>query len=476
MTFNHIRKPWLYLLEGREKSPFAPIRNNLVRVSGMPGAYVVSKEADVLYIRQPVGFVIKNDEHALQIIDELAEWLITETAVPLQFDDEPGRTYYAEIEGTIEEFEKFVHQRRGVITFLCSDPYKYGPEKTVEPESDTFVVENEGTAETYPIITLTAKEPTTFAMISNGDEYMMVGRPYDALEVPKNTRPVILNDPASTLVGWPNFTGGFDFYGMGLVGGSMEVHGGYAFRPATYGSNPNGWTGPAIRKSLSEPLQDFEIEIDIAMLNAMRGVGRIVLVGLDASDKPVFSMQMVDPTNNYPNNRATFALGENNKTWFTYQGDAGRKVWNDGRFLLRISRQGQEFRARVARKLDPNGYSQTGRHTRSYTDTKNEYQNPVTQVAIYMARARTYDNVGMLFHHLRVNKLINLADYEVAYIAFPEDEIIFDHKTGDCYVNGESVPFDFGADFFTLKKGYNSLAVIPENTFETSIKYRERYR
>lgn len=107
MTFNHIRKPWLYLLEGRQKSPFAPIQNNLITVTGMPGAYVGSKETGVLYITQPVGFIVKDDEHALQLKDELSEWLVTKEAVPLEFDDEPGRTYYAEIEGTIEDFNSF---------------------------------------------------------------------------------------------------------------------------------------------------------------------------------------------------------------------------------------------------------------------------------------------------------------------------------------------------------------------------------
>ncbi|MBO1003732.1 distal tail protein Dit, partial [Pseudogracilibacillus auburnensis] len=325
MTFNGQKKPWLHLLEGRQKSPFAPIRNNLIRVNGKAGAYVSGKETDVLYITQPIGFVVDNDEHALQLKDELAAWLVTNEAVPLEFDDEPGRTYYAEIEGAIEDFNKFVDQRRGVITFLCADPYSYGPEKNLLFPADTVSLDNNGTAEIEPVFTFNVLEDTTFAMVSNGEEYMMVGRPADALETPKNTRPLILNDPASTLVGWSNFTGGFDFYGLGLVGGSMRVIGGYAFTPDTFGTNPNGWTGPAIRKSLSEPLQDFEAEIDLAMLNRSTGVGRTVIVGLDASDKPVFSMDMTDATNGYPNNRSTFRLGKDLKTWFSYQGDKNQR-------------------------------------------------------------------------------------------------------------------------------------------------------
>ncbi|MBO1006016.1 phage distal tail protein, partial [Pseudogracilibacillus auburnensis] len=150
-------------------------------------------------------------------------------------------------------------------------------------------------------------------------------------------------------------------------------------------------------------------------------------------------------------------------------------VWNDGRFLLKIARKGKEFSARIARKLDPNGYAQTGRHSLKYNDTRNEYQNPITQIAVYMARARSFVNFSMLFHHLTVRKLINHADYEVPLVAQADDEIVFNHKTGDCYVNGDPVPFDFGADFFKLQKGRNIITVLPENAFQTSIKYRDKY-
>src|SRR5690625_3672826 len=94
LTFDNQRKQWLYLLEGREKAPFAPIRNNLVKIPNKPGAIVSSKETDVMYIHQPVGFIVKDDRHELEIKDELARWLIKDDAVPLEFDDEPGRIYY----------------------------------------------------------------------------------------------------------------------------------------------------------------------------------------------------------------------------------------------------------------------------------------------------------------------------------------------------------------------------------------------
>ena len=479
LTFNHMRKSWLYLLEGRQKSPFAPIRNNLINVTGMPGAYVGSKEIGVLYISQPVGFIVKDDEHALELKDELADWLITERAVPLQFDDEPGRTYFAEIEGTIEDFSRFVDQRKGVITFLCADPFSYGQELTQEFTQDSAIVENPGTAPADPIFELEVIEPTTFAMVQNGeDEYMAIGRPYEENEVPTSDRETILNDDASSLVGWSHLTGGSTLYNLGLVGGQMATNG-YAFYPESYGSNPNGWVGPAIKRSLTEQLQDFEVIIDIAMLNRLGGVGQIRLLGLDANDKIVFSMGMMDSTSSKANNRAIYGLGENNATWFAYQGDNNQVVWNDARLWLRLRRRGNEFEAWIAEKLDPQGIRLTGRHTRTLTDHEGKYQAKLAQVVIYMAGARNFAHFPMYFHHLTVTKLINLADYEVPYIARVGDIITFDHTNeGDILINGEprNDLKDFGGSFFTLNKGFNQLTVFPFETFNTKLRFRPRYR
>src|SRR5690554_4783390 len=202
LTFNGQRKSWLYLLQGRYKPPFAPIQRDLIYVPGMDGAYLGNTNLRPLAINQPVGFAVKNDTHALQLKDELADWLITNEPAPLQLDDEQGRTYYAIVQNTIEDFERFVNLRQVTIQFLCLDPYSYGEEQTIEFQSDSVIIENKGTAETEPIFELTAKEPTTFAMVSNGDEYMMIGKPADIDEQPFEKYERVFYTNADSLVGW----------------------------------------------------------------------------------------------------------------------------------------------------------------------------------------------------------------------------------------------------------------------------------
>src|SRR5690606_33143609 len=91
---------------------------------------------------------------------------------------------------------------RGTI-YILRDKYKYGAEKTVETTSDTFVVENNGTAETEPIIELTATEKATFAMISNEiEEYNLIGTPADDDVVVVDEKTSVLYENGSTINTW----------------------------------------------------------------------------------------------------------------------------------------------------------------------------------------------------------------------------------------------------------------------------------
>src|SRR5690625_279031 len=149
-------------------------------VPGMDGNYLSDSQTGSLIIRQPVFYLINDNDHALQLKDELADWLYTKEPAPLEFSDEPGRIYYAVVQNTLDDFNKIAHSRRGTITFLVPDGFGYGPEKEITSTEDTFIVENNGTAESDPIFELTAKKRTTFALVSNvEEEYNLIGEPAD---------------------------------------------------------------------------------------------------------------------------------------------------------------------------------------------------------------------------------------------------------------------------------------------------------
>lgn len=460
------------MLAGRQKSPFASVRNTLIRVPGMNGAYISDSQSDVLYIHQPIGFMVKDEEHALQLKDELASWLVTNETVPLQFDDEPGRTYYAKVDGTIEDFNRFVDQRRGTITFLVPDGYSYGPEKEVTSTDDAFIVENNGTAESDPIFELTAKKKTTFALVSNGSSYNLVGNPVNVEdEQPYQKYERILTANGTNLSGWTTA----DYVDGGIVSGAMESNGS-RFQAQSFGSG-NNWHGPAIKRALPEVLTDFSIKTTVAFGNTRNNyIGRIEMYLLDVNGNTVAKIGLKDNQG-----ARQLAIGEaragdldNGKYLISESGDRPG-VWNDFYGVLQIERQGNDWRMYIAKINRDTGIHHSRRNV-FWTDSEGLYSGNVAQVVLHVGTVGEYTAPAMGFYGVMVDK-INQEPEGVPYIADVGDKIVFNHVTGDCYVNGEPVQVGtYGIDFFKLSKGYNTIAVSPEDSFDTKVVYKERFR
>ncbi|MCM3705312.1 phage tail family protein [Cytobacillus firmus] len=90
-------------------------------------------------------------------IREIAAWLNPyDGPGELIFDDEPDKKYYAVItENT--DFEGMFIKRVAEIEFLCPDPFAYAISETAASISgNSLTIDNDGTAETFPVIEITA--------------------------------------------------------------------------------------------------------------------------------------------------------------------------------------------------------------------------------------------------------------------------------------------------------------------------------
>ena len=399
--------------------------------------------------------------------------LLTGSKQVLEFTDEEV-IFYATL-SRLELPEEESNDLIGNIVFYCSDPYKYGPELESNFPGDAVTITNKGTAPAKPIFEMEVNEPTTFAAISNGEETMMIGKPVDVDDVVYTRLTTILNDNCSSLVGWTALPSGTQL-DTGIVGGSMEVQGGYAFSAASYGTNPNGWVGPAIRRSLSEPVQDFRAEIRIGAFNEHGDVGSLELHLMDAQDNVVAILAMRDSSARTAENRAVIQLGQaGNRHQFVNYNGGYRATWNDFSGIIRLEREGNEFRAHVA------VIEADGRHNRRYTppvfiDTLGDYQAPIAQILVYDAKAKEYSSYDKLMNNIYIGRINQ--DIGIPYIADEGDKIIFDHENNNILINGEPRKDlkQFGSEYFRLKPGVNHLVTMPEETFTTKVRYREPYR
>lgn len=472
-TFRGLKKNWLILTKGRTREPFAPIKRNLIYITGRAGAYLQSNTVQPVAIKQPIGFFFDNEGDLLSKKEELANWLITDDSESLVFDDEPTRTYYALIDGSISNFRYSGGFAEGEIEFLCYDPHKYGPEIPYTFPSDYVSVPNNGTNEAKPVFELEVLTPVTFAMIQNqNDEYMMIGKPTNVEEnAPYEKYELIFDDDGSDLTGW-TVASAVD---GGAVAGVMGTNGN-RLEASSYGTG-NRWHGPAVKHSLSETLQDFRMETYVELYNNQPGrVGRVEIYLLDENDGFVAKVAMKD------------IESSQSLAW----GEARAGDWSDGHFLineygdkpgnwnifsgvLRIEREGNVWRAYIA-KVGTDG-RHSSRRSVEWIDSANKYMQRVAKVQVHMAQFASETPVQGGVSYVKVFKINNQPE-ATPYLANPGDVITFDHKNEEILLNGENAMTfkNFGARFFDLKKGQNELVVHPSNAFNVSMKYRETFK
>ncbi|WP_368298394.1 distal tail protein Dit [Cytobacillus firmus] len=126
-------------------------------------------------------FGASHSEYRTKIRD-LAAWLNPNNGPQeLIFDDETDKKYYAVItENT--DFEGIFAKRVAEIEFLCSDPFAYSiTESSATISNDSATINNPGTAEAFPIITVDFSASATELKIEkNSNEFLRIVRNFVA--------------------------------------------------------------------------------------------------------------------------------------------------------------------------------------------------------------------------------------------------------------------------------------------------------
>lgn len=480
-TYNNIKKDFIEINYSETRLGIAPVEHTLLQVKGHPGAYVSDTNLGVRKLTVPINIFYDDYEDFQKKKEELAEWLYQKEPRELIFDDEPDRVYYALFNGELN-FEEHRTFAFSTLEFICPDPYKYGPEKVVEPTSDTFIIENDGTAEADPIIELTATQKATFAMISNGiEEYNLIGTPSDDDVVVVDEKTSVLYENGSTIDEWQTATlEMLDTYHIDAIGGRMTTDGA-GIRADGYGTGQK-LHGPAVFKELNNPIQDFELVTTFDIIS-QREVDhfRMGIMLHDVNMNNIGHLGVKDDSRIYKRRVPLGRVGPwggEKRDVRNVIGDADRVdgVTDTTLFYLRMSRVGNTFEFYI-------GEWRNQRHIRkwsgTYRDIDNEYTNPLRYVTIYITNYA--DRLQPL--RLRITNVelfeINKAEIDqTPYIIYPGDVITFDHSTEDLLINGEPRMDlkNFGGSFFKLKKGENLLTVTPEGVFTTKVTYRERFR
>jgi predicted phage tail component-like protein len=474
-TFRGIKKDYIHVLRGSNRPAWAPIEREYIEIPSRAGAYPSRKKTKARPLPIPVLIKAKNIAELQKIKEDLAEWLITDGPEELILDDEPDRVYYAEVDGEFNP-EEIVKYGQGIINFICPDPYKYGAEHTYIIPSGTniFDIENTGTAEAEPKLKITVNQDITFLAVVRDDNFIMIGKPQDEVsETKKQPLEVVMEDDMATTSGW---TSANTYVENGDVTGSFSSSGSY-FYASNFGTG-SLWHGPALKKSLPAALQDFQIEFIVQFKSNgdPKKMGRIELIGLDANNQTICKLAMKDVYQGYAENHAEMRAGNiSTGTRLIDGGPSKKDDWDDFYGMLRLSREGNIWRAYVA-VIDSKGKHVKTR-SETFTDHKNQYMAPITQVMVHIAQRGTIAPADMKIHKVKVFKRNNLGISEIPVIAKAGDIIEFDHESAMVYKNGEDfrTALDLSSDFFTLKPGTNRLSLLPEGVGNIEVTFRERF-
>ncbi|WP_242296835.1 distal tail protein Dit [Bacillus cereus group sp. BfR-BA-01326] len=477
--FNGIRKDYLFILMGFNRSAFAPIQRDIMKVTGLAGGHLVGTNTDVRTIEVPVILRADNQASMQKRKEELADWLIHDTPKELIFDDEPDRTYMALIDGDAD-LDELVFRGRGKITFVCPMPYKLGntQEKTLAIESDTLRAKfkNNGTVESLPLIDITVGEKSPFLDVWSGDDYFRLGYPTGVQTKLVKMEDTVIKDEMNSLTPWTKVTGKIGNY---TGTGDMEVVNNSYFKTKVFGAG-TGWHGAIYTRDIpNSPLIDFRADMRVKLFSSyMNQVGKVVLMFLASDGSVVSELNMNDDYASSIITKANAVIG-GNKTLVDTTGMYAN-TFNDFRGHYAIARRGTEWSVYFAKADGLNGVDGTSLVER-WNDVNKENpatSKPITKVAIaFLQYGALSTPMDMWIEDLKVWKLYTINVDETPYIFDAGDKIQIDTEHSLVTINGSNAVAlkDMFSRFPKVKRGDNDIIVRPSNIGTAKLTYRERY-
>lgn len=479
LTYKNVHSDSIGVTIRTEPSILPPIQVNTIQIPGMPGAYYQSSEIGMRQINVPVGLIFTDASDYQSRLRDLAQWLSPEKDIhdmPLVFDME-DKTYYAILTGNTD-LQKIARTGQGTLNFIAPDPLAYGQETTPQTINDptggnvNTIVTNDGTAEALPIFTAPVQKPITFLDIIAPDAYMRVGQPYTVEQTPFEAETLILHDTMSTTTGW----GAGDAVDHGVITGTMTSDGD-SFIVSDFGADasPATWQGPALKKSFSESLQDFKMDVLVSITNIGYQTGIAEIYLKDSANNTVGKISLGDSF--VGNNKVTgrSQIGGVNGPVIADASSYYENEWNNFDGIIRLQRKGNVLTAYFA-LVDQNGIHYT-RNNQTYVDVNNSYMVQVTQIQVALRKWTGTTACPMKVKDIKVWKLNTPGTDQIPYIAVAGDVLTFDHTKALILKNGE--PFmsekDFGATFFRLIPGQTELAVRPSDGAIVTEKHKPRW-
>lgn len=488
---NNKTLPWLVVERGF-KIPSFNFGIETEEILGRSGSIVKQRQLKEYKFELPL--IVRNDYLSSDgikthddVLNELVKFFDYDHSVSLQFKSQ--KWYWnAYFEGPIEleKYSKTFWQFS--INVVLADPYKYAVEGTKNTAiSDQVSVVSAGTADSPIIVQATAlKNASYFSITKNDEDYFMIGDD-DLDKKVEDYTPTLFNDEMRSFFGWTKVTNGTinDDVTGGTVGGSMAMSSSKdAFMlDESSITGTSGWNGAEYKHSFGKSTQDFSSTVKIHVNQGKKGATHATQYIYDTDNRVIASI-------GYSNPRATQNIGTiyvtlfdqngNQKKIYSYTNAPKFYTWKHIVIYMRLKRIGDKFYIKTWKydEVDyPKRITPVDVTEKVFVDAGNFYQRPISAVSIYIAKnSNNYHMpttiLGSYNHEIlpkppkardliiKKGDLINI-NMEEKTVTINEEPAL-DLKT-------------FGSDFFNINKGMNECIIYPENTYDTTVYWQDRF-
>lgn len=441
-----------------------PVKHNIISIPGRDGGFISEtrlemRKIDVnIEIDIPVGWTLEDVE------EDLADYLFSEKEEELIFTTATDRTYYARIENTSLEL---IGQLAAVgrLSFICPDPYKYGPLREVKLDAQTNKIYYAGTTPVIPEVEIIPKEKTTYAGYTNGEKSVLVGYPMDVESIPYDKEPIFFNNVMSDRSNWTDAT---SMHGI-TVGGSYSTSS-YGLFPIAYGTGTT-WHGPSVIRTLNEALTDFTLSTYIGLANtSLLQMSKLEWHLLSADNEIQARILFGDFWAGYNRSIAEFYIGNPaNEKKIQLLDDRWTK---DFKGVVQIKKEGNRIELYVARTT-PSPHHQIKKTV--FVDTENRFNKPITKIQLATCQWGANPTAEPRYIQILLRKINPSKNDMIPYIADIGDKITID-KALNVRKNDQ---LQLGLNVFSqpieLQKGENTLIALPP-TADVTVRFREVFK
>lgn len=488
---NNKTLPWLVVERGF-KIPSFNFGIETEEVLGRSGSVVKQRQLKEYKFELPL--IVRNDYLSSggvkthdEVLNELVKLFDYDHAVPLQFKSQ-NWYWNAYFEGPIELDKYSENFWQFSINVVLTDPYKYAVEGTKNTAiSDQVSVVSTGTADSPIIVQATAlKNASYFSITKNDEDYFMIGDD-DLDKKVEDYTPTLFNDEMRSFFGWTKVTNGTinDNVTGGTVGGSMAMSSSKDAFMLDENSitGTSGWNGAEYKHSFGKSTQDFSSTVKIHVNQGKKGATHATQYIYDTDNRVIASI-------GYSNPRATQNIGTiyvtlfdqngNQKKIYSYTNAPKFYTWKHIVIYMRLKRIGDKFYIKTW-KYDEVEYPKriipVDVDEKMFIDAGKFYQRPISSCSIYIAKN------GNNYH--MPTTILGSYNHEILPKPPKARDLII--KKGDLIninmaektvtINEEPALNlkTFGSDFFNINKGMNECIIYPENTYDTTVYWQDRY-